>query len=79
MTRERYRELFNDIEAKLTPEEVKEGWHFCTEMDGLVANYNEPDGDCFCSLNTKRVYEKVVVLDEETLIPKEPTPPSPDL
>lgn len=41
----------------LTEEEIKEGWHFCMEMDGLLANSNEPDGDCFCSLNTKRKYE----------------------
>lgn len=54
MTTERYLEIVRNDETKLTPEEIKEGWHFCGEMDGLLANSNEPDGDCFCSLNKVR-------------------------
>lgn len=41
--------MHNDSE-KLTDAELKEGWHFCNEMDGLLANCNDPSGDCFCEL-----------------------------
>lgn len=56
MTKERYKFLMS-MEGQtttLTPEEVKEGWHFCDEMDGLLANSNEADGDCYCHLNKTR-------------------------
>ena len=49
MTDERFKLLMEDDAAPLTPEEVAEGWHFCPEMDGLLASSQDPDGDCFCS------------------------------
>lgn len=54
MTEARFSELSDDSSLCLTTQEVKEGWHFCDEMDGLLANLNEKDGDCFCHLNKHR-------------------------
>jgi hypothetical protein len=50
MTNERYHFLMS-IEGEkesLTPEEVKEGWHFCWEFDGLLRNNNEDTFKCTC-------------------------------
>lgn len=57
MTRERWLQLMNETDDKkavLTQDEIDSGWHWCDGMDDLLANYNEPDGDCFCSLNKQR-------------------------
>ena len=44
MTPERYHELETDPKAKLTKEECKEGWHYCSDWDGMLVG---PDGeDC---------------------------------
>lgn len=53
MTKERFCQLMDDQDEELTQSEIDAGWHFCTEMDGLLANSNDPDGDCFCELNTR--------------------------
>lgn len=58
MNSARYRELMDSQEAMLTIEEVKEGWHFCGEFDGLlvgreVAPFTEWGNDpyeCRCGL-----------------------------
>ena len=54
MTKERFSELMGIVAIPLTEAELAEGWHFCEEMDGLVANSNDADGDCFCELNKHR-------------------------
>lgn len=54
MTPERFKELMEDDDQKLTQEEILTGWHFCSDMDGLLANCNDPDGDCFCQLKKSR-------------------------
>lgn len=36
MTPERKRYLWNTINAELTTEELRQGWHFCYEYDGLL-------------------------------------------
>ena len=36
MNNERWRYLMNNQDEELTPEEKKEGWHFCHEFDGLL-------------------------------------------
>ncbi len=33
----------------LTDEEIKQGWHFCLEFDGLCRNSNEEDFKCTCN------------------------------
>jgi hypothetical protein len=38
MTDERYRELEESDDATLTEEEIKEGWHWCSECDYLLTN-----------------------------------------
>ncbi len=53
MTNERWRALMSDDSLELTADEIAAGWHFCCEMDGLLANSKEPDGDCFCSLSCR--------------------------
>lgn len=54
MTTERWKYLWNNQDATLTPEEIAQGWHFCNSMDGLLANSSDPNGDCFCELNIFR-------------------------
>ena len=54
MSEERYNFLMSKEgqNESLTQSEIDEGWHFCDEMDGLLANSKQPDGDCFCHLKT---------------------------
>ena len=48
MTEERYNHLMKfDCEENLTQDEVKEGWHFCLEFDGLLRNNNEEEPEAF--------------------------------
>jgi hypothetical protein len=52
MTDERYREVNNDQEAKLTEQELADGWHFCPEWDGLLVNSYDEEGEgaaCICT------------------------------
>lgn len=49
MTRERYRELENNHSLSLTKEEVKQGYHFCYEWDGLLIHVTHPEFKaCIC-------------------------------
>ena len=57
MTTERYNAITASYDEKLTEAEIVEGWHFCVEMDGLLANSNDAEGDCFCELNKHRKEE----------------------
>lgn len=36
MSNERWEHLMADDEAKLTPAEIDQGWHFCYDWDGLL-------------------------------------------
>ena len=46
MTDERWREVMRNQDAKLTPEELKAGWHFCNEWDGLLVGPGMEEGQC---------------------------------
>lgn len=48
MTNERYKWLMDTFGSNvfLTPEELKEGWHFCYEFDGLLVK-GDPNEE-FC-------------------------------
>jgi len=47
MTKERYKELRFDENVTLTNKEIREGWHFCLEWDGMLINkYTSPEGKC---------------------------------
>ena len=46
MNKKRYKELMNNIELKLTEEEIKEGWHFCEEWDGLLIHKSWKEAEC---------------------------------
>jgi hypothetical protein len=46
MTRERYMELQYGKDAKLTPEEIAEGWFYCCEWDGLLIQKGDPEAEC---------------------------------
>lgn len=49
MTPERYKLLNSEESGSLTAEEMREGWHFCYEWDGLLINPNHKDGEtCSC-------------------------------
>jgi len=52
MTKERWTDLEEDQELKLTEEEINDGWHFCPEWDGLLVNSNDEEGEgaaCICT------------------------------
>jgi hypothetical protein len=49
VTDERYHALNGKEEIPLTEEEIKQGWHFCWEFDGLVRNSNEEEFKCDCN------------------------------
>jgi hypothetical protein len=36
MTKERWKQLFESMSEKPTPEENAMGWHFCDDYDGLL-------------------------------------------
>ena len=46
MTGERYLSLQHGDATRLTLEEIKEGWHWCEEMDDLLCIIGS--SDCFC-------------------------------
>lgn len=46
MTKERLKELECGDSDKLTPKEVKNGWRFCNDCDGLVININTHSCPC---------------------------------
>lgn len=52
MTPERYKEL-NRTGEELAPEEVREGWHYCADWDGLLIHPKFPEAEC-CSCEVKR-------------------------
>lgn len=51
MTQERWNFLMSDEgqNESLTEKEIKEGFHFCWEFDGLLRNSNEEDFKCDCN------------------------------
>jgi len=52
MKNKRYNELMYDLGAKLTDEEISEGWHFCAEWDGLLIGPGMPGLES-CTLKSK--------------------------
>lgn len=51
MTDERYVALMEDDRLKLTEDELREGWHFCYEFDGLLVG-PEMGEQVFCQCLT---------------------------
>lgn len=49
MTGTRYKELRNNLDLRLTQEEIDEGWHFCADWDGLLIHKDHPESEsCSC-------------------------------
>lgn len=49
MTKERYTELMNSLDAELTEDELKKGYHFCQDYDGLLVGPESPEiQTCTC-------------------------------
>jgi hypothetical protein len=49
MTDERYDELMEDDNLRLTQEEIDEGWHFCMcEWDGLLIHKRWKEAEFCC-------------------------------
>lgn len=66
MTPERYAKLQDGPEPQtLTPEELKQGWHWCVEMDGLLCLVG--GSDCFCVEDKQRFALVPVVFDKTTM------------
>lgn len=60
MNLERWAELMNDLSSELTDEELKEGWHFCVEWDGLLIGPCSHELHCCqCLPNDHPVYNTV--------------------
>ncbi len=49
MTNERYNPLNSFEGSELTESEIFEGWHFCSEFDGLCRNSNDESFKCGCN------------------------------
>lgn len=50
MTPERYKEL-QITDAKLTQQEINEGWHFCLEWDDMLCHPDMPEAKiCGCEV-----------------------------
>lgn len=57
MTDERYSSLMDmEKNLELTQDEIKEGWHFCSEFDGLLRNNNEEEFKCTCFVDWEKLY-----------------------
>jgi hypothetical protein len=48
MTQERWQALMNDQSLNLTEAEIKEGWHWCHEFDGLLVGPGMGEAE-FCN------------------------------
>jgi regulator of replication initiation timing len=48
MTNERWIALMGDETKNLTAEEIKEGWHFCHEFDGILRQPIDESLVCTC-------------------------------
>lgn len=54
MDKERYQYLWDNHDAELTDEEIKDGWHFCySEWDGLLIGPDTPEYEC-CTCSFKK-------------------------
>lgn len=52
MTNERYKFLEKHLDAKLSPEELSQGWHFCDEWDYLLVGPGMSElAHCSCELS----------------------------
>lgn len=50
ISRERWNQLMSDDEMSLTKEEIKAGWHFCWDWDGLLIGPGMGEMEhCTCS------------------------------
>ncbi len=54
----RYEQLMKDEKLQLTEEEIKKGWHFCWDWDGLLVHPDSPEGEC-CRCRPKRVSQTI--------------------
>ena len=49
MTENRWLELMNDPNGRLTKEEMEDGWHWCPEWDDLLVGPGMMEQEsCFC-------------------------------
>jgi hypothetical protein len=81
MTRQRYSELMSGLHAKLTPEELAQGYHFCCEWDGLLISPEDmearfcdcerEDGSRFVSQEQKQILDKIYEEENKTFNPED--------
>ena len=49
MSHGRYKDLMSDTNAKLTDDEIADGYVFCCNWDGLLLHKDDPEADrCTC-------------------------------
>lgn len=67
MKKARYAYLMRNQEAKLTPDEMLEGWHFCAEWDGLlldpddVVEWGDNPNKCRCGIERPTISKPAVI------------------
>jgi hypothetical protein len=55
MTNDRFRALMASDDHDLTEEEIKQGWHFCRELDGCLLKYENGQPEfCQCLKTTEQ-------------------------
>lgn len=59
MTPKRKQDLDNNPDLPLTPEEVKEGWHFCYSYEKLVGPGMPEFSTCQCGVRPRDKEEPV--------------------
>ena len=66
MTEARWQELMSEsFETSLTADELAQGWHFCNEFDGLLADPQSSELEfCRCLPKGHPVYTTFKPLDE---------------
>ena len=64
MTNERYNELMNITEARVSDEEFNQGWHFCEDWDFILIGPGMYEMEC-CTCKVNRKLHKEVYEPEE--------------
>lgn len=64
MTNERYVLLRTNEDEQLTKEEIKEGWHFCDDYDGLLIGPKMPELHICCCLPREHSVYKTIIDDD---------------
>ena len=60
---ERYKYLVTSKDAKITLDELQQGWHFCYDWDEMLIHPNDPEFEC-CTCRLKPYRENKALENE---------------